>query len=760
MTRHLSRIRVCRDTGLYSPTDMRNLLACTAVVAALGVTGCPDIKQDPGEGSGDLGATAGPTVEFDPANKIVPFPNNLLLDPATGKVNLPMQCNESPVQTQLRTLVLNKLDGFGTFEVALQATFTETPDTASVTAADVVLYKRADAGTPVDGATAMPVPTRILLGKFPRLAADCVTATMVDTLTVVPLVPLDQHSTYTVALLSGINNGSGAAFIPSFTWALVRQSVEPVTLDASGNVTANSTPLDPTDPAQLAQLQGIDLLWKAHAGALAFLDGALKSTDRSKVLLAWDFNTQTTTDVLDAHIATSPAGKVPTTPFVALPSALTQLCGGNPCTAQQFLEGSPIGPLCTDHPQNGGYIPCDKVGDILGGLMTEDIYQSDSPNAFDATKPIPGPWSDPIAPVVIHANAPLQVIAMIPKGAAPAGGWPVVIYGHGLGSKKETLIAIGPQLAALGFASVGIDFVAHGSRAVQVTNAAAVGCDGTPDASVSPQCFAPFLSANLATTRDNIRQSIVDLHRVHAALLACGVTPTPAGCGQLAVDPTHIEYIGISLAGIMGSTFTATADLKAAVLNVPGVGWLDILENTANPQISCSLVDALIGAGILTGTPSNLANASNPALCATNAWQQQPGYVQFASVARWILDSADGANYTPKLAHQRFFIQEVVGDQVVPNVATDDEGTLVGLTPATADPFTSASSPASAALVAMITASNWLRYPTLPADAATGFPGNAFQHASLLAPVGPNLAGILGTARVETDALTFLFANK
>ena len=748
---------------------MRILLACTAVAAALGAAGCPDIKQDPGEGSGELGAIAGPTVEFDPANKIVPFPNNLLLDPATGKVNLPQQCNESPVQTQLRTLVLNKLDGFGTFEVGLQATFTETPDTASVTAADVVLYKRAAGGTAVDAATAMPVPTRIILGKFPRLAADCVTATMVDTLTVVPLVPLDQRSTYTVALLSGIDSGSGAAFIPSFTWALVRQSVEPVTLDASGKVTANSTPLDPTDPTQLAQLQGIDLLWKAHAGALTFLDGALKSTDRSKILLAWDFNTQTTTDVLDAHVATSPAGKVPTTPFLALPSALATLCGG-PCTAQQFLEGSPIGPLCTDHPANGGYIPCDKVGDILGGLMPEDIYQSDSPNAFDAAKPIPGPWSDPVAPAVIHAATNLQVIAMIPKGAAPAGGWPVVMYGHGLGSKKETLIAIGPQLAALGFASVGIDFVAHGSRAVQVTNSAAIGCAATsppPDASVSPQCFAPFLSADLATTRDNIRQSIVDLHRVHAALVACGATPTPAGCGQLAVDKAHIEYIGISLAGIMGSTFTSTANLKAAVLNVPGVGWLDILENTANLEISCSLVDALIGAGVLTGTPSGMADASHPALCATNAWQKQPGYVQFSSVARWILDSADGANYTPKLAAQKFFIQEVVGDQVVPNVATDDEGALVGLTAKTADPFTLVNAqasppPASAALVAAITANNWLRYPTLPADAAQtpAFPGNAFQHASLLSPVGPNIAGILGTARVETDALTFLLVNK
>src|SRR5512138_1905749 len=93
-------------------------LACLAVTLAA----CPSVDVDENE------LNTGPTVEFDPANKIVPFPNNLLLDPATGKVALPEQCNESATSAFTRTQVLNKLDGFSTYETAMTVTFTEPVD--------------------------------------------------------------------------------------------------------------------------------------------------------------------------------------------------------------------------------------------------------------------------------------------------------------------------------------------------------------------------------------------------------------------------------------------------------------------------------------------------------------------------------------------------------------------------------------------------------------------------------------------------------
>lgn len=739
----------------------------------IGVSGCPDVNVDPGEGVGE-NTLVGPTVEFDPSNSIVPFPNNLLIDPRTGKVNLPEQCNESPTTTATRTQVLNKLDGFGTFEVALQVTFTEPVDEASLTG-KVLLLKRTSAGMPVDPATATPVPVKLIKGTTIRFKDQsdikhCTNPQMINALTIVPLVPLDQKSTYTVALLAGIKTASGADFGPSFTWALIRQPVDPVTLDAEGNVVANKTPLDPTIPAQLAQLQGIDLLWKAHAQALAFLSA--KMIDRNDILLAWELTTQTTTDQLDPTVAGSPASKVDMNKLAFVQS----VTGG--ATAEQFLQAALPAGSCT---VDGGALPCNAVGDVFGGLLTSNNYQVDLPPVVMTTSinpneggMIPGAWSDPINPMLVGGNS-IQVLGVVPcvgappcHAAVPANGWPTIVFGHGLGSSKTTLLAIAGQLAQAGFASVAIDFVAHDSRAVRISTDPSIGCADTnskpPPPPDFPQCYAPFLSTDLAVTRDNIRQSILDLQELVGALQGCGKTNCNTSVANFQVDVTNISYTGLSLGGIMGSTAVAVKpDFRSAVLNVPAVGWADILENTETDEIKCPLVNALIDAGILVGDKWN--PTANTGLCTTDAWKMQPGYQQFSTIIRWVIDPADGANFTRKLATRKFLIQEVVGDQVVPNVATDNEGALVGLTPLTADPAGAPPVPPSAAITTMPTANKFVKYPTLP-PAAPSFPGNTFAHASLLRPAptpGTNTVGNdgkLGTLRLQTDAITYLLQNK
>ena len=124
--------------------------------------------------------------------------------------------------------------------------------------------------------------------------------------------------------------------------------------------------------------------------------------------------------------------------------------------------------------------------------------------------------------------------------------------------------------------------------------------------------------------------------------------------------------------------------IKSAVLNVPGVGWLDIIENTNTIALRCPLVDGLIAAGVLTGdhwnpngTPAD--QSDDTGLCTTEAWKAQPGYRQFAVIGRWVLDPADPANFTKRLAANRFLIQEVVGDLVVPNIATENQAKLSGV---------------------------------------------------------------------------------
>jgi hypothetical protein len=185
---------------------------------------------------------------------------------------------------------------------------------------------------------------------------------------------------------------------------------------------------------------------------------------------------------------------------------------------------------------------------------------------------------------------------------------------------------------------------------------------------------------------------------------------------------------------------------------------LDVLEHTDNLTIRCSLVNGLIDAGILTGDKWN--PQAGTGLCTTDAWKMQPSYVQFSGIARIVLDPADPANYTAKLATRRFLLQEVVGDAVVPNYATNFEGALTGLTPADADLYLpTVNTNPSAALTAMPLENHWLQYKPIAASATTG-PGNTFAHGSLLAPANSGQDGQLGTARMQTDAIFFLKANQ
>ena len=78
------------------------------------------------------------------------------------------------------------------------------------------------------------------------------------------------------------------------------------------------------------------------------------------------------------------------------------------------------------------------------------------------------------------------------------------------------------------------------------------------------------------------------------------------------------------------------------------------------------------------------------------------------------------------------------------------------MTPATADPQTSATPAPSNAIVTMPTTNKWVRYMTITSPAP-----NTFSHGSLLQPpANSGAGGSLGTLRMQTDALTYLVFNR
>lgn len=776
---------------------MRNSLVCLIAVVA---SGCPDIDVDSGE-IGDL-----PTVEFDPANRIIPFPNDLLLDRETGLVAIPEGCDESAATSATRELVLNQLDGFGTYETAIAVTFTEPVDAASLDG-NVLLLPRVADGDDVAPADSDPIPVITLPATTLRFDPECSTESTVDQVVIVPLRPLDQRTTYVVALTAGIETADGDPFSPSFTWALLREPEPPVVLDSAGNVVTNETPLDPVEPDQLEQLRGIAQLWAAHAPLMGFL--ADKDVDPTDVLLAWEFTTQTVQDPLDTQVAGSPAAEVVGAPLVGptgvgspVPIALAlnidgaqaagifpfEVCdtgasaGGVDAPAeaddvQCFLKLALGGGLsCTTAgtcavPYVTGTgtcaaLGCAAIGQVLTGGTLSPQYQTTASNPLTdpvcgpagnaACPPVPGPWADPIAPEVGGTEL-LSTFVLLPAAACPVEGCPTIVFGHDLSQSRTTAFAIAPRLAALGFATVAADFVAHGSRAVQISDDADTGCT-IPDPTVVAEahCFSPFLSANLATSRDNIRQSVLDLQTLAASLAACGTD----NCGLLEVNPASIQYLGMGLGGAIGSIAAATDDtIKASVLYASAVGWVDIFENTATLEIRCALVDALIDAGVVEGDKLDTSGSEPTGTCVGDEWKTQPAYRQFSAIARWAFDPADPANFTRRLAARTFLLQEVVDDEVIPNLATDREGALTGLAPAPADCAQAPGAPASAAITDMPTANKWVTYADIAPGTTDCLGGNTFAHPTLLRPAA-GADGSLGTVRIQTDALTYLFNNR
>jgi pimeloyl-ACP methyl ester carboxylesterase len=775
---------------------MNRLLACLLVATA---SGCPDVKVDPNE----VGA-AGPTVEFDPARSLaegaryIPFPTDLVRNPETGKLALSSQACETPTAQSTRVNVLNTLDGFGTYEVPIQVTFTEEFDEASL-AGNVILYKVTSVGP---SATPVPIITRKTT-TFRVTSGTCTTPETVHALVVIPAVPLSEKTTYILALKKGITSTSGEEFSPSFTWGLVSAKQSPVTLDANGNVVADRTPLDPNDEAQRVQLRSLYGLWKTLEAPLVFLDQTPFFTDnglkRSDLLVATSFTTQTITDPLNPLKEGSPAASLPTTDFLVDPTALSfgpymALCTGGEtpavCVMKLALGGcAPTTTGCSVANYNAGnaacagIYACAAVGNVLVGAIGTTNYQKQLPNPTAGLPAVQGAWDDPLHPSA-QGSLALQTLAMTPAGTAPADGWPVVVFGHGLANNKENLFAIGGKLALAGFASIAIDFSQHGSRAVRKSTAVALGCKGhcytaagtdtgvecdlasqcqqlsgetcgsqsvsgaiqPPSPSSAPQCYDAIFSADLTVTRDNIRQTILDIERVVGAVKACGT----ANCGAFKADPDRIFYGGISLGSLIGASAASIhPDIKGAALNVGGVGWLDVIENTATKSLQCSLVNSLIDAGVVKGekwTPSSTTD-----VCTTGAWKTQPGYATFSAVARWVLDSADAANFVVRLRAKPHLIQEVVGDMVVPNIAQEREAAITGVAAMVqpSSPF-NPSTPTSES-AAISTNPLMSKYITYTTDA-----NHIYAHGSLLKPQAAGNPGAFATLRMQNDFAQFL----
>ena len=602
-------------------------------------------------------------ASFDPANGVVPFPNNLLLSGTTDlTLNIPIADGDPAAGPKS---AMNALDGFST-TAPWTTTFSQGIDAASLVPGDSVRVFQVNLSGIGGGVTGivreLAFPTDYVVALAPSDPTG-------GTLAIVPTTPLQQGTSYMAAITNGVKSTAGEPVRKSFIYTLAERTA-PLCSGGQSTVAFLSA-------ANACQLEPLRQLTNAQEAALAS-----QGIDPSTVVLSWVATTQYITP-----------------PLLAIESVVEQSPPASTVLAPTGLTLADLG------------IGLPGVADIYIGAISVPYYLTASSTSFDTTEdctvtadgPTPCPpltahWNaapggyvppfdqaglDPTSTNVTVAN-PLPVatstqtvpmLLTVPNASSgktkPASGWPVVIFQHGITRNRTDMFAIAGTLAAQGFAVVAIDLPLHGvvdktsPFYIGNTPLAALGArertfdidlqNNTtgapgPDGVIDPSGSYFINLTNLLTSRDNLRQGVADLLELSHAIPSFHIT---AGTD---FDGSKVSFLGQSLGSIVGTMFMAVdPNVETAVLNVPGGGIAHLIEASGafGPLIRAGLAQA----GLTPGTPA---------------------YDSFFVAAQTVIDSGDPINFASPLngtqiGGKHLLLQEVVGggdvpsDQVIPN---------------------------------------------------------------------------------------------
>ncbi len=613
------------------------LLLCTPffVINVLAAPVAPATNKDGSVVTGVL------TADFDPSNLVFPLPWNVLFLGTTDfTLNLPV---DDPNDFGDPLVALNAIDGFSTTEKWV-TTFSATPnalDPASIVPGQSVRMFEVSTvfGTIV---TVSGIVRELTPG------VEYVTAVVNgNVLAIIPLTPLREMTTYMAVLTNDINDTAGNDATPDTTYFLSQRQTSWV--DENGNSTYSL--IDAATAQTLEGLRQITLSQEAAAESIGI--------PKEDIILSWTAQTESITPVLKS--LRSIARPAPTT----------------------------VGPTGLNTAAVGGF----GIADLYAGIITLPYYLG-VPSASNPIAPLTDFWTatpgayvppfdalglDPTSTHITVANpfpvvTDMQTVPLlmtVPNQASghtkPAAGWPVVIFGHGLGGSRAHMLAVADAAAAVGYVVIAIDFPLHGivpaldpalaPLYIGNTPFAAVANERTfdidiidnatgapgPDGITDPSGTHTINLGSMLTSRDNSRQGQADL-----SVLAVTI-PSISYDGDLLpdLDGSTIQYAALSMGSIQGTPFVAVEPtVTNAFLSVPMGGLARGLEASATfgPAIRAGLA-AL--AGLLPGTAD---------------------YELFFTVFQTVLDSADPINWSAEAArYNNIVLHEVIGDLVLPN---------------------------------------------------------------------------------------------
>ncbi len=636
-------------------------------------------------------------LTFDLSQAVVPFPNNQLLrgnslpdggtqagfvvvlpdggapgdDAIAGtRLSLPIPTGASASQAQLLA-GLNTLDGFSTTAPivsengATQAALDlGTIDAGSLTGAGLL-----ELGDQLDGGARSASARACLSCTSSRNDAGVVDQP--EQLQWVPETPLADATRHAVFVSTAVTDSRGRPVMAAPTFALVRSK--------NSLLTAAGTSAVPViGDAQANQLEPVRLRFK---GCLDRLEAA--GHPRSTLALGFCFTTQSIVAPVRSIAGGVRASSIPTT------------------IGWGYDTGTMILPRLA-----------------LAGVPTSNIA---SITEFEVTMPWaltgPGATLNP-NPAAWEARRALATL-VLPTGTMPSAGFPIVVYGHGLGRSRSDILSIANTFTTAGFAVIAIDAPLHGARsdcrlapvpdaacedqATQQCNMATGRCVARPP-TMAPTCVplggascfnagqgrclpgnvceggdfklsgpvftwygnpevsgAGFLDlVNLFKTRDDFRHmGAADLVQLERILSATGPNSLDAYLSSVMatkLDASKLHYVGQSLGSFNGAVWSASSATPQRLgLNVAGSDQVDVL---------------LTAPGFASQRAAFLSSLAGAGVVPGTA-----GFDSFVVLARTILDPADPQNLvragldSPN-ANRRLFVPYIEQDAVLPNSGT------------------------------------------------------------------------------------------
>jgi hypothetical protein len=565
-------------------------------------------------------------LAMDKPSQRMPIPIDLLIDPATGRVDLPPASWDSETVLYAKER-LAEFDGFAT-SAKLLFQLTGPVDPATVTEDLVELWR-----LPGAGAAPEPVPVSI------ELLADH------SAIEVTPeAAPLAEATGHAIAVKPGLMAADGTG---------------PVALMPAGHLMLADGPVADGDGASLVDPvadQDAIRLERVRAATGDFL----ARRGRAELLSAWSFTTMTITAPLQAVMASAETLAIPPEPAIIQRQSAGEAIGdfalavGSLFDVDEVVHGTIRSPVFLGR-ETRAWRPD-------GGHQVEEI-------AFTAVVPKDLPPGAAV-PVVIFGHAIMTERRM------------VLAIGDALASRGIAAVAIdlpfhgtrtycwseGPltipnpstgELTEIASPCSGDDVCRADGRCVRPDGSAGA-LREWPVLPMPMASGAAFLEIEkIANSRDHFRQAEVDLASLARSLRTADWSPV---FGR-PVDTSRIHYAGQSLGGILGATFTALEPtVSDAVLNVPGADTVDMF--TDSPFFGMQIEAFFKREGV---EPASFEGH------------------RFLNVARWIMDSVDPASFAARLVNnpdrpgpRRVLLQMATLDFIIPNAYTETLEALSG----------------------------------------------------------------------------------